>query len=203
MDKVKIYDFDKTLVDCDSIGVLLRIWVRKKFFNFFKLIFYLIQGSFSYLFTFSVDSFKGKFIPFLNDFTEDELKKFSENLIKDHGYKNLIAEIEEDGYTTILCSASINSYMKYVKNILNFDYLICTQNDNRRLIGKNNSKEEKAENLKKLFYEKNIVVDYENSKSYTDSVKNDKWMCSFTKSKYVVNSDKTYAGYINIEGINE
>ncbi|MCI6609611.1 MAG: haloacid dehalogenase-like hydrolase [Ezakiella sp.] len=203
MDKIKIYDFDKTLVDCDSIGVLLRIWLRKSFFNFFKLIFYLIKGSFAYLFSFSFDSFKDKFIPFLKDFTEEELKKFSENLIESHGYKNLIEEIEEDGYTTILCSASINSYMKYVKDILGFDYLICTQNDNCHLIGKNNSKEEKARNLKKLFNEKNIVVDYENSKSYTDSVKNDKWMCSFTKNKYVVNSEKTYEGYINIDGINE
>ena len=59
----------------------------------------------------------------------------------------------------------------------------------------------KKENLEKLFQKEGIEVSYDESKSYTDSYKNDFWMCSFTKNKYVVNSKKSYPDFINIEGM--
>ena len=202
MTKIKIYDFDKTLVDIDSIRVLIRFTLKNGYINIFELAWWFIRGFFLMLFTFKFENFKSAFVRVVEAVPEEALKHFSKEFIEKHGYKNLIREIHEDGYTAILCSASLYGYMKYVKEILGFDYLIATSHANGKVIGKNNTKMTKKENLEKLFKNEGIVVSYDESKSYTDSYENDFWMCSFTKNKYVVNSKKTYPDFINIDGIN-
>lgn len=202
MTKIKIYDFDKTLVDTDSIRVLIRFALKNGYINIFELLWWFIRGFFLMLFTFKFENFKSTFVKVVEAVPEEALKQFSKEFIKNHGYKNLIREIHEDGYTTILCSASLYGYMKYVKEILGVDYLIATSHSGGKVIGKNNTKMIKKENLEKLFKNEGIVVLYDESKSYTDSYDNDFWMCGFTKNKYIVNSKKTYPDFINIDGIN-
>lgn len=202
MTKIKIYDFDKTLVDTDSIRVLIRFALKNGYINIFELSWWFIRGFFLMLFTFKFENFESAFVKVVEEVPEEALKQFSKELIESRGYKNLISEIREDGYTTILCSASLYGYMKYVKDILGVDYLIATSHSGGKVIGNNNTKMTKKENLEKLFKNEGIVVLYDESNAYTDSYQNDFWMCGFTKNKYIVNSKKTYPDFINIDGIN-
>lgn len=201
MDKVKIYDFDKTLVEGDSIGVLIKYAIKKGWISPFKFVGWTFEGVFRMLISFSFERFKDSFVKTVEALTEAQKLEFVNYLLKNYGFNNLINEIKEEGYTTILCSASLYGYMKYVKDILGFDYLICTLHKNGMVIGKNNIKKEKLVNLNLLFKEKGIEVDYENSKSYSDSIKNDKYMMSFTKEKYLINDNRNYEGYHNLRGI--
>lgn len=201
MEKVKIYDFDKTLVEGDSIGVLIKYAIKKGWISPIKFIGWTIEGFFAMLLSLSFERFKDSFVKIVEALSEAQKQEFVNHLLKNYGYSNLINEIKEDGYTTILCSASLYGYMKYVKDILGFDYLICTSHKDGLVIGKNNIKKEKFVNLNSFFKEKGIDVDYENSKSYSDSIKNDKYMMSFTKEKYLINDNRNYEGYHNLRGI--
>lgn len=200
MKKIKIYDFDKTLVDIDSIRVLIRFALKNGYINIFGLSWWIIKGFFAMLFTGRFEKLKSAFVKVVEAVPDNALKEFSKGFVETHGYKNLIDEINEEGYITILCSASLYGYMKYIKEILGFDYLIATKHADGKVIGNDNTRMTKKENLEKLFQKEGIEVSYDESKSYTDSYKNDFWMCSFTKNKFVVNSKKSYPDFINIEG---
>lgn len=201
MEKVKIYDFDKTLVDGDSIGVLIKYVIKRGWVSPIKFLGWTLKGLFLMLITLSFERFKDSFVKTVEVLSEEQKKEFVKYLLSNYGFKNLIDEIHEDGFITILCSASLYGYMKYVKEALRFDYLICTKHENGRVVGNNNIRKEKLVNLNMLFNENGIEVDYENSKSYSDSIKNDKYMMSFTKEKYLINDDRNYEGYHNLLGI--
>lgn len=200
MEKVKIYDFDKTLVEGDSIGVLIKYAIKKGYLSPITFIGWILKGLFLMLVTLSFERFKDAFVRTVEILTEEQKIEFVNYLLKNYGFGNLIKDIKEEGYITILCSASLYGYMKYVKEILDFDYLICTKHSNGKVVGNDNKRKEKMYNLNLLFKEKYIDVDYENSKSFSDSIKNDKYMMSFTKEKYLVNDNRKYDGYFNIRG---
>lgn len=200
MTKVKIYDFDKTLAQGDSIMSLIEYAKAHKIASKLAIYWRLFLASLNFLLGFKIERFKSFAAWLVNKFSDEDLEKYVAWHLKTYGFQNLIDEIYEYGYTTILCSASLERYVKIIARDLGFDYCIATHHDDKKILGTNNAKEEKLVRLNELFARENIEVDYEKSKAYTDSVKNDKWMCSPCKSKYVVNDQASYQGFINIEG---
>lgn len=201
MEKVKIYDFDKTLAEGDSIFYLIKYAKEKNIVNNFQLFGMLLRAGFKYLWGFRFENFKSYAVRLVDKFSDEELEKFVQKHLEVNGYKNLIDEIHEEGYITILCSASLARYIKIAAKKMGFDYYIGTDHNEKIIIGNNNAGKEKLVRLKKLFEEQNIEVDYENSKAYTDSYKNDKYMAQPCKHKFLVNSDKKIEGFTNIVGI--
>lgn len=199
MTKVKIYDFDKTLAQGDSIMSLIEYAKAHKIASKPAIYWRLFLASLNFLRGFKIDRFKSFAAWLVNKFSDEDLEKYVAWHLEIYGFQNLIDEIREYGYTTILCSASLERYVKIIARDLGFDYCIATHHDEKKILGINNAKEEKLVRLNELFARENIEVDYENSKAYTDSVKNDKWMCSPCKSKFVVNDQASHQGFINIE----
>lgn len=200
MTKVKIYDFDKTLAQGDSIMSLIEYAKVHNIASRSAIYWRLFLASLNFLLGFKIERFKSFAAWLVNKFSDEDLEKYVTWHLKTYGYQNLIDDIHEEGYTTILCSASLERYVKIIARDLGFDYCIATHHDEKKVLGTNNAKEEKLIRLQALFARENIEVDYENSKAYTDSVKNDQWMCSPCKSKYVVNDRRSHDGFINIEG---
>lgn len=200
MTKVKIYDFDKTLAQGDSIMSLIEYAKAHKIASKPAIYWRLFLASLNFLLGFKIERFKSFAAWLVNKFSDEDLEKYVAWHLKTYGFQNLIDEIYEYGYTTILCSASLERYVKIIARDLGFDYCIATHHDDKKILGTNNAKEEKLVRLNELLARENIEIDYENSKAYTDSVKNDKWMCSPCKSKYVVNDQASHQGFINIEG---
>lgn len=201
MKKVKIYDFDKTLAKGDSIFYLIKYAKEKNIVNNFDLFFMLLWASIKFILSFRFENFKSFAARIVDRFSEDELENFVKKHLEENGFHNLISEIHEDGYITILCSASLSRYIRIAARLMKFDYYIGTEHTAANIIGNNNAGYEKLVRLKRLFAEEDIEVDYENSKAYTDSYKNDKYMAKPCKHKFLVNSDKKVKGFINIIGI--
>ena len=200
MEKIKIYDFDKTLVKGDSIFYLIKYGKNKKIFTNAFLIKLFLKSALKYLASFRFENFKSFAAVVVSKFTDDDLREFVFWHLKTNGFQNLIDEIHEEDYKTILCSASLERYVKIAAEYMDFDYVIATTHTTTKIIGENNAKREKLRRLNELFKTEGIVVDYENSKAYTDSYKNDKYMAETCKQKFLVNSDKKVEGYQNIIG---
>lgn len=72
---------------------------------------------------------------------------------------------------------------------LSFDYIIGTDLDeNFKILKENNKKNIKVKNIKEIFEKENIEIDYENSRGYSDSYKDDKYMLSLVEKKFLINS---------------
>ncbi|MDY3947662.1 MAG: HAD family hydrolase [Ezakiella sp.] len=202
--KVKIYDFDKTLAKGDSIFYLLKFGINKGLYSRSNVLGHLIKAGFKFLKHRSMMDFKNECFKLINIFDERQLNDFVDEHLEERGFKNIIKDInDDDNAVTILCSASPERYIKLISDRLGFDYYLGTRDDGEKLIGFNNAKEEKLRRINELCDKENIMIDYESSIAFTDSYKNDKWMASPCKTKYIVNSKKSYDGYINIEGKND
>lgn len=199
--KVKIYDFDGTLIKGDSIFKILKFARKKGKISLFTRIRYFFKSIFSYLSYGEFEAYKNSWVEMVQKLDKSEMEEFVDILLRDYAYKNLIENIREEGYISILCSSSIEDYLDIVADRLGFDYVIGTRTENGKILGKNNSKKEKLRRLEDLFERENIEVSYDESKAYTDKPKNDMWMCSPVKNKYLVNSKKRVDGFENIEGI--
>ena len=135
-------------------------------------------------------------------FSEDELKSF----VTDYLYPKFFFKEFEENFNChdkdtikILCSASASPYLKYVKEIYNFDYIIGTELDeNYKLTKGNNKKNIKVENIKSLLDKEDIEIDYENSSAYSDSYKDDKYMLRLAKNRFLINSKVNKKGYCNL-----
>lgn len=191
--KVKIYDFDKTICDKDSIFYILKYIFKKyplKFLGTFLINYYKL------LMFWQKDNLKEYLIRFLSILPEEEKREFILDHIRKYGFEEVIETMDEEGYLVIICTASSETYMKYAKEILNYDILIATRHDDRHLCGGNNAKKNKLKNLEELFEKLGVWVDTENSKGYTDSYKNDEYMLRYTEQKYLINDKKD--GFISI-----
>ncbi|MDY6065259.1 MAG: HAD family hydrolase [Finegoldia sp.] len=199
--KVKIYDFDGTIIKGDSIFVLLKFLRKKGKISIFTRIGYIFKSVYAYLKEKNFEAYKNSWVAMAQRLSKEEMEEFVDILLRDYGYKNIIKDIKEDGYISILCSSSIEDYLDIVGEKLSFDYVLGTRTGEGKVLGKNNSKKEKARRLEELFNREGILVSYDESKAYTDRFDNDSWMCSFVKNKYLVNSIRKLDGFENIEGI--
>ncbi|MDO5716265.1 MAG: HAD family hydrolase [Tissierellia bacterium] len=194
--KVKIYDFDHTLVDGDSIFLLWKYALKKGWVSPWFAIKSFLKGGIFYCMTGRFEKMKEGMIALLPKLSQEEMDAFVEDLLREKGFPAILSTIEEEGYVTILCSASPKAYMELVAQRLGFDYLIATEHQGGKLTGKNNTGEEKARRLRELFQTMDMDVDPTLSKSYTDNPKKDGPMCSFTNQRFVIN--KTAEGYVTL-----
>ena len=114
-------------------------------------------------------------------------------------------EFEDEFYShdedtiKILCSASATPYLKYVKDLYPFDYILGTDlGDDYKLTKGNNKKDVKVKNIKDLLAQEGIEIDYENSCGYSDSYQDDKYMLRMVKNRFLINSKVNKKGYENL-----
>lgn len=200
--KLALYDFDKTVVDCESIVELYKYGFKNKKINILKTFGGLSCAYIKSKIKSDFDIMKTQMVSIIKYFSEDELKSF----VTDYLYPKFFFKEFEENFNChdkdtikILCSASASPYLKYVKEIYDFDYIIGTELDeNYKLTKGNNKKNIKVDNIKRLLDKKDIDIDYENSSAYSDSYKDDKYMLRLAKNRFLINSKVNKKGYCNL-----
>ena len=200
--KLALYDFDKTVVDCESIVELYKYGFKNKKIKFFRTMAGLVSAYIRSKLASDFDILKNQMVSIIKYFSEDELRDF----VTDYLFpKFFFVEFEDEFYShdentiKILCSASATPYLKYVKDLYPFDYIIGTDlGDDYKLTRGNNKKDVKVKNIKDLLAQEGIEIDYENSCGYSDSYKDDKYMLRMVKNRFLINSKVNKKGYENL-----
>lgn len=200
--KLALYDFDKTVVDCESIVELYKYGFKNKKIKFFRTMAGLVSAYIRSKLASDFDVMKNQMVSIIKYFSEDELRDF----VTDYLFpKFFFVEFEDEFYShdedtiKILCSASATSYLKYVKDLYPFDYILGTDlGDDYKLTRGNNKKDVKVKNIKDLLAQEGIEIDYENSCGYSDSYKDDKYMLRMAKNRFLINSQVKKKGYENL-----
>lgn len=200
--KVALYDFDKTVVDCESIVELYKYAYKNKKINIFKSLLNLSSAYIKAKLNSDFTIMKNQMVSVIKYFTEDELQDFVTNYLYP---KFFFKEFEEEFSSyyedsiKILCSASATNYLIYVGELFPFDYIIGTDLDNDyKLCRGNNKKDIKVKNINEILEREGIEIDYENSLAYSDSYKDDKYMLRMVKNRYLINSKVNKKGYVNL-----
>lgn len=200
--KLALYDFDKTVVDCESIVELYKYGFKNKKIKFARTMGGLASAYIRSKLASDFDIMKNQMVSIIKYFSEDELKEF----VTDYLFpKFFFLEFEDEFYShdedtiKILCSASATPYLKYVKDLYPFDYIIGTDlEEDYKLTRGNNKKGVKVKNIRDLLAEEGIEIDYENSSAYSDSYDDDKYMLRMTKNRFLINSKVKKKGYENL-----
>lgn len=200
--KLALYDFDKTVVDCESIVELYKYGFKHKKIKFFRTMAGLVSAYIRSKLASDFDIMKNQMVSIIKYFSEDELRDF----VTDYLFpKFFFVEFEDEFYSLdedtikILCSASATPYLKYVKDLYPFDYILGTDlGSDYKLTRGNNKKDVKVKNIKDLLAQEGIEIDYENSCGYSDSYKDDKYMLRMAKNRFLINSKVNKKGYENL-----
>lgn len=200
--KVVLYDFDKTVVDCESIVELYKYAYKNKKINIFKSLLDLSAAYIKAKLNSDFTIMKNQMISVIKYFTEDELQDFVTNYLYPKfffkEFEEEFSSYDEDSIK-ILCSASATNYLIYVGELFPFDYIIGTDLDNDYKLSRgNNKKDIKVKNIKEILEREGIEIDYENSLAYSDSYKDDKYMLRMVKNRYLINSKVNKKGYVNL-----
>ena len=200
--KLALYDFDKTVVDCESIVELYKYGFKNKKIKFARTMAGLASAYIRSKLASDFDIMKNQMVSIIKYFSEDELRDF----VTDYLFpKFFFVEFEDEFYShdedtiKILCSASATPYLKYVKDLYPFDYILGTDlGDDYKLTRGNNKKDVKVKNIKDLLDQEGIEIDFENSCGYSDSYKDDKYMLRMAKNRFLINSKVNKKGYENL-----
>ena len=197
-----LYDFDKTVVDCESIVELYKYAYKNKKINIFKSLLNLSAAYIKAKLNSDFTIMKNQMVSVIKYFTEDELQDFVTNYLYPKfffkEFKDEFSSYDEDTIK-ILCSASATNYLIYVGELFPFDYIIGTDLDNDYKLSRgNNKKDIKVKNINEILEREGIEIDYEKSLAYSDSYKDDKYMLRMVKNRFLINSKVNKKGYVNL-----
>ena len=202
MKKYAIFDFDKTITDRDSIKILWQTYGKNMGSQYYLQGISIGASFIGYKFTGNFNPTKNKMAKIFDYMTEEDIEEFVNEVLPKYYYKDALEEIKylkEEGYTLLLVSASYENYMKKVGENLGFDHVIGTRLGRlNELIGDNNRREEKVARIESYLEKIEETIDYENSRSYSDSYRDDRYMMELTAEKYLINSQVREQGYKNL-----
>lgn len=202
MKKYAIFDFDKTITDRDSIKILWDTYGKNMGLQYYLQGISIGASFIGYKFTGNFNPTKNKMAKIFDYMTEEDIEEFVNEVLPKYYYKDALEEIKylkEERYTLLLVSASYENYMKKVGENLGFDHVIGTRLGRlNELIGENNRREEKVARIESYLEKIEESIDYENSRSYSDSYRDDRYMMELTAEKYLINSQVREEGYKNL-----
>lgn len=183
--KVALFDFDNTVATGDSIVRLLNYDLSHHPLHIFHFISVAYHYCLYLLHITSIEKVKSALLFPLRYMNEDDFRKFYKEYVEIYYYDNVVKVMQEkkdEGYEVVLCTASVEAYMKY--NQLPIDKLLGTRTipHTSQIIGKNCKDEEKVLRILEYLKSQDIEIDYENSYAYSDS-RHDIPMLSLVKHK--------------------
>lgn len=176
MEKIALYDFDKTIIGKDSNPALLAYYLKRhpwEFYKLFKILLYVVPFALKLQ---PVNKAKSAWLFPLDKMTESEISAFYQEALAPFYNKEVVATIyqhKQAGYKIYLCSASVEAYLKVTD--LPFDKVIGTkvkEVNNRptsQVVGKNCKGKTKVERINQVLQAEGIEIDYLNSYAYSDS----------------------------------
>ncbi len=189
LQKVALFDFDKTIHNGDTIGTYaLCNLLKRPHHVIFIICFAILYCLHKFHITDRRSVLTFQFMP-IKYFTDNELCQIFRDKVDNNYFPNIVAELKkkkEEGYHIVICTASVYAYMQYCE--LPFDCLIATNTERvngrytNKLIGKECKGAEKVVRINEYLKENNIEIDYENSYGYSDS-KHDIPMLKLVKNR--------------------
>jgi HAD superfamily hydrolase (TIGR01490 family) len=203
-EKLAIFDVDYTLTKRETL-VEFYFFMMKKNPKFIKYLPKSVCSSIFYVFKiYDASKAKKTFIRFIDGIEEHEMKKivkeFYETRLSKILYKdamNMIKKMKIEGYKIYLISASAEFYLNELYNIKEVDKVIgtrfITENGLHRneITGENCKGEEKVKRLKEVLKKDNMMVDFENSYMFSDSL-SDLPLFNLVGHPYLINFKKTH-----------
>ena len=195
-EKMAFFDVDKTLIDGDSMFMLLKYTLKKypkSILGLPKLFLDLVSYKLKFI---SVSEAKESMFYTFNYLNDLDFEDFYKNVLLDKVFEDAIKTIvtlKDKGYRVVLVSASPECYLAHFKNEYFIDEVIGTsfsrENDRYKnvMIGENCKGVEKVKRINKYLNENDIEIDVENSVAFSDSL-SDKPMFDLVNKSYIINS---------------
>ena len=194
--QVALFDIDKTIISRDSMIEFVRYSFIKHpeaRIEMLKAIKKIVQYTLKKC---SKEEVKEAIFVGINYFSEQDLHKFYEDVIKRYIYRDAIKKMQElktQGYKIVLVTASPECYMKYFNEIPEVDWVIGTRLQQingkyiNKITGKNCKGIEKVKRINELMNKYGLEIETELSYAFSDSL-SDVPMFDLVKNSYLINS---------------
>ncbi|MBO2515881.1 MAG: HAD-IB family hydrolase [Clostridiales bacterium] len=196
MTKIAFFDFDGTCIGGDSIIHLVR-YALKNGVSPLRLLPSLGWGILYKAGLADEGASKTHGLRFLQRMGPDERDAFCRDFARDDlaervysDAKKTIRGLKDEGYDIWLVSASTENYMRYVKDLLGADVLICTPIGGNGIVTGNCKGEEKVRRIKEEIAARGLSVDFSVCAAYGDSG-SDLPVLNLAGRRYAVNAKKT------------
>ncbi|GIP19268.1 phosphoserine phosphatase [Paenibacillus montaniterrae] len=179
--KLAIFDIDKTIIRNDSMFQFVRYTTRR----YPGLTWWLpVIAAHTLLFKagfMSVERVKRSYFKGIECMSEQDLEHFYNSRLQTAVFAEAITEMEkrkQEGYHVLLVTASPHAYMKYFATLPYVDDVIGTElvrhaNGNGytcKIEGMNCKGEEKVRRIQAYLQERSMVIDFDQSCAYSDSL---------------------------------
>lgn len=202
MEKLALFDVDFTITSKETLMEFYKYNIKLKKKNIIYLPRAIFSGLMFILKVYDERKTKECFLKFIEGMEDKELKNvvsgFYKERLKNIFYSDglkMIKKLKDEGYYTILISASPEFYLNELYDLGCIDKIIGTryafENGKfaRKMIGNNCKGKEKVERLNEYLKEENIEVDYKSSYMFSDSL-SDKPLLDLVGKPYLINYKK-------------
>ncbi|PZD95868.1 HAD-IB family hydrolase [Paenibacillus sambharensis] len=193
--KIALFDIDKTVIRHDSMFQFVKYSLRAKPWTAYRLLHIAAYTCLYKLKLMPLQKAKSAYFYAINHFREEDLERFYDTELATGIYPEALAEMEalkRQGYRILLITASPHAYMQYFSKLPAVDDVIgtnlCRVNGRytSRIEGLNCKGKEKVARLQTYLKDHGLVIDYEQSRAYSDSL-TDLPMFNLVKSRYLIN----------------
>ena len=206
MNKIALFDIDKTLIPYDSFLKWIACVIKKKKSGFWRLPGLLLSGITAFSSPQKLTRYKEKWLSLAEGLTEEEIAELSEKFVKEriipdlkNGAEEAVRRYKDSGYTVIFATASPEIYFRYLAEYFEVDYFFGTQAQNCdgkwKIVGQNCKGQEKIRRILEKLPENEI--DKDESVGFSDSM-SDYPFSQLVKKFYMVDKKqwKTVKGFI-------
>ncbi|MGG4482691.1 HAD family hydrolase [Paenibacillus illinoisensis] len=193
--KIAIFDIDKTIIRRDSMFQFVHYGVRRYPGQVWRLPLIAFHTAMFKAGLMSVEQVKRSYFKSIERMSEQDLEHFFDTRLRTAIFAEASVEMQhrkEAGYHVLLVTASPHAYMKYFTNFPWVDHVIGTELVRHQkgytctIEGVNCKGEEKVRRIQAYLREKNMVIDYEQSCSYSDSL-SDLPVMQLVAQRYFIN----------------
>jgi HAD superfamily hydrolase (TIGR01490 family) len=179
MNKIALFDIDKTLIPYDSFLKWIKLVLNKKKIGWLKVPGLVLLGLTTIGNPKKLTRYKEKWLSLADGLSEAEVAEFSgkfvaERIIPDlkDGVENVVREYKKAGYTIIFATASPEVYFRYLAEYFDVDYFFGTRAEfcdgKWKIVGENCKGQEKIRRILEKLPENEI--DKEESVGFSDSM---------------------------------
>ena len=179
MNKIALFDIDKTLIPYDSFLKWIRLVLKKRKKGWLKVPGLVFLGFTTIGNPKKLTRYKEKWLSLANGLSEAEVAELSKKFVVERiipdlkdGVENVVREYKKAGYTIIFATASPEVYFRYLAEYFDVDYFFGTRAEycdgKWKIVGENCKGQEKIHRILEKLPESEI--DKEESVGFSDSM---------------------------------
>ncbi|MFD0712513.1 HAD family hydrolase [Paenibacillus sp. GCM10027626] len=195
MQKLAIFDIDKTIIRSDSMFQFVMYGIKRKPWTAANLLAICGKTALYKLRLMEVERVKAAYFYAIRYFSEQDLEHFYDTVLVPSMYEVALEEMKrckDEGCHVLLVTASPHAYTKYFKKLPYVDEVIGTAlvckngRYNNQIEGNNCKGEEKVARIKQYLQAAGYEIDYKRSAAYSDSL-SDMPMFRLVQNRYLIN----------------